>query len=179
MKSFQISDPADFTANADFFINKLSRSYIKHKMDFFVFRDKTSSKKQLKIIANCLGKIQNRYKTKFIINTHQDLVKKPLGIWLNSKQFKQILPLRKKGFFVIVSTHSLQDLRMVFKKRANLASFSPIFYSKGKSKPKGTKALKEINDKMRPKIIALGGINKTNLAQLEGIYGYAAISYFR
>lgn len=179
MKSFQISDAKDFTRCPAFFAAKLTRAYLKHKPDFFVFRDKAASCKDLRRIVALLLAIAPRYKMRLLVNTHYRLAKKPLGVWLNSAQHGKIRTLKQRGFFVAVSTHTPKEAQRVLLRGANLASISPIFYSKGKPPPKTTRVLKEINARMRRKIIALGGINKNNVKELGGIYGYAAISYFR
>ena len=103
------------------------------------------------------------------------------GVHLTSQQFNQIQYAKQNGLKVICSTHSLDELKIIEKFGADYATFSPIFLTPNKGKPKGIKELKEILKFTKIKIFALGGIvTKEHINQLEKIdlYGFASIRYF-
>lgn len=102
------------------------------------------------------------------------------GVHLSSLQFNDISKAKEAGLYVIASTHSYEEA--ILAKEADAITYSPIFDSPNKGKPKGLADLKEIKGKIKTNIFALGGIvTKEQIKQVEdlGVYGFASIRYFK
>lgn len=181
LKKYQISDKAYFSKDPSKFVAVLSRAYIRHRIDFFCYRDKSSSKKEKKRIIKKLFMIRKRFFLKFLVNSYADLTPRDFGVHLNSKQEKLIKILKRKNKFLITSTHSVKEAKKAIRQGSALVTLSPIFDTPNKGMPKGTKIIKETNDKIRHKIVALGGIvsqNHINKLKDLGIFGFASIRFF-
>ena len=103
------------------------------------------------------------------------------GVHLTSKQFDKIKKAKELGLEVCVSTHSIEELKMVQELCADYATFSPIFKTPGKGDPKGIEALKKAVESVDIKIFALGGIvsdKQVKLLEAAKPYGFASIRYF-
>ena len=92
------------------------------------------------------------------------------------------IPLAKrKKLFVIVSTHNFYEIKLAKKFGADMVTYSPIFYTPNKGKPKGVKNLRKIIFKAKFPVIALGGIVKRDqIHQVKKTKskGFASIRYF-
>jgi len=149
-----------------------------------LFRDKS---------ASCYAKVanafmQNAKEFNFKSMIHQDyILAKQLGafgVHLNSKQAIAIKRAKELGLFVVISTHTKDDIKEAISEGADAVTFSPIFATPNKGKPKGVEALKEVVDEFGKeiKIIALGGIvtNKhIKEIELAKAWGFASIRYFK
>ncbi len=85
------------------------------------------------------------------------------------------------GLCVVVSTHTLEEAKNAEKSGADFITFSPIYFTPNKGKPKGLEKLKEINGKIDIDCFALGGIVEDEQIQAckhAGVYGFASIRYF-
>jgi len=103
------------------------------------------------------------------------------GVHLTSKQFDEIVYAKKAGLEVIISTHTQNEVLKAQKLGADAVTYSPIFTSPGKSKPKGIDDLADIVKKTNIKIFALGGIIESQQIQMvkeSGAYGFASIRFF-
>ncbi len=103
------------------------------------------------------------------------------GVHLTSAQLELIPKARRAGLLSIVSTHTLQELLLAKKLRADFATFSPIFSTPGKGAPTGTKILRQIWCKTHIPVIALGGIvsfRQIKKVKRRGAKGFASIRYF-
>ena len=103
------------------------------------------------------------------------------GVHLTSQQFDQIVKAKEHGLYVIISTHTHEEAIKAEKLGADAVTYSPVFATPGKGKPKGLEDLKEIVGKIAINVFALGGI--TTPEQVEqvtrtGVYGFASIRYF-
>jgi len=132
--------------------------------------------------------MQNAKKLNFKAIIHQDYMLatelKAYGVHLNSKQFIAIKRAKELGLFVVISTHTKDDIKEAIKEGADAVTFSPIFETPNKGKPKGVEALKEVVDEFGKdiKIIALGGIvtnNHIKEIELANPWGFASIRYFK
>lgn len=122
--------------------------------------------------------------TKILVNDRTDvaLAAKADGVHLTSTSLpaeiiRQNFP---PDFIIGVSAHSLADIEMAKQHRADFATFSPIFYSPNKGKPKGLNELRKICHKAANfPIIALGGIDEMNYKSIlnVGAAGFAAIRF--
>ncbi len=78
------------------------------------------------------------------------------------------------------SAHSLSDILNAHSAKIDYIFISPIFAVENKNPPLGVEFLAQIPREIKPKIFALGGINKTNIHAFEnlGIAGIAGIRAF-
>jgi len=104
------------------------------------------------------------------------------GVHLTSKQFDRIKEAKELGLEVCVSTHTIEELKMVEELCADYATYSPIFPTPHKGAAKGIEGLQEaLLSVEKLKIFALGGIiSQKELKQLQEAnpYGFASIRYF-
>ena len=103
------------------------------------------------------------------------------GVHLTSKQFDEIKKAKKLGLEVCVSTHTIEELKVVKELCADYATFSPVFETPAKGEPKGIEALKEAVESVDIKIFALGGVvSADHVRELEAAkpFGFASIRYF-
>ena len=153
-----------------------------HKPDFALYRDKTNPnyETEAKNFIDICSKFQD---IKPLIHQNIELAKqlKSYGVHLTSKQFDKIKEAKDAGLKVIVSTHSLEEIENAYKLQADFVTYSPIFASPNKGKPKGIDDLTKTVKQTNMKIFALGGI--IDDAHIEKIkqskaYGFASIRYF-
>jgi len=104
------------------------------------------------------------------------------GVHLTSTQFDQVSKAKKLGLFVIISTHTIDEAKKAEELGADMVTFSPIFATPNKGKPKGIEGLKKVIDSLFIPVIALGGIISTEQiarCRLSGAGGFASIRYFK
>ena len=177
MIKYAITDPSFFNPTN---IN----DYLRYKdVDFVLFRDKKAS--CYSRVAHSFMLYSKNYNFKAIL--HQDYIQakelNAYGVHLTSKQFIAIQRAKELGLFVIVSTHSKEEILEAKNSGADAVTFSPIFKTPNKGEPKGIKALKNIVDTIKDiKVIALGGIiTKEHIEKIEetNAWGFASIRYFK
>jgi len=103
------------------------------------------------------------------------------GVHLTSTQFDKIEDAKSKKLEVIVSTHSIEEVKKAQELGADAVTYSPIFHSPNKGEPKGIESLKELLSQVDIKVFALGGITHKEEVQKinqSGAYGFASIRYF-
>jgi len=86
----------------------------------------------------------------------------------------------KKKFIVIGSAHSVQEIKIKEQQGVKLIFLSPLFKVNKNNKFLNPIKFNLLAVKTKKKVIALGGINQSNLKKLSlvKIYGFAGISYF-
>jgi len=182
MKSYLITDPVYYTNKPKIFKEKLFYILQQHNIDFICFRDKISL--NYAELASIFVTITKKHHIKNIfINQHIDLAYKlkATGVHLTSTQFDQITYAKNLGLKVIISCHNELDIQNAIENKADYITYSPIFNTPNKGKPKGIEQLDYIIKKYNIKIFALGGIVSYNqIKQLNKIkpYGFASIRYF-
>ncbi|RUM70576.1 MAG: thiamine phosphate synthase [Sulfurovum sp.] len=103
------------------------------------------------------------------------------GVHLTSTQFDDIAKAKDLGLFVVVSTHSLEEALIAQSFGADMITFSPIFITPNKGKPKGIKELNRVASKLSIPLIALGGIitkKHLSLCKKSKAEGFASIRWF-
>jgi len=103
------------------------------------------------------------------------------GVHLSSSQLDNIAEAKARGLFVIVSTHSLRELKKAEISGADMVTFSPVFNTPDKGKPVGLNTLKSVCFEVNIPVIALGGIltqKHIELCRDAGAKGFASIRYF-
>jgi thiamine-phosphate pyrophosphorylase len=181
IKSYLITDPQFYGNELKTFTQTLTSIIEKNSIDFALYRDKQNPNYELfarSFLLTCKQKnisalLHQDYRLAYAFGA--------FGVHLNSTQFDAIEDAKKLGLFVVISTHSFKEVEDAKKFGADAVTFSPIFASPNKGTPKGLAPLKEIVDKIKIKIIALGGI--TTDEQIEavascGVFAYASIRKF-
>ena len=178
MIKYAITDPSFFNTT------KSKESYLKsiqNRVDYLLFRDKSS--KNYKSQAIEFINLSKDYNFKKIIHQDYKLAKElnTFGVHLTSLQFSDIKKAKELGLFVVISTHSFEEIKKAQAFGADAVTFSPIFATPNKGKPKGVEALKKAVESFNIKIIALGGIvspKHIDLIKETKAYGFASIRYF-
>jgi len=175
MLFYKITDPKYYSQNPTKFLRTLRSS---KRSDFVSLRDKKNPK---------LRKLAKRFRSLPLEATkilHQDIeLAKRFGfktIHLGSAQIDKIKRLHRAGFFVIFSAHTLDEIKRAKAFRADLMTFSPIFFSPGKGAPLGVRKLRKALLQSK-KTIALGGIiSKKEIHKIKRsrALGFASIRYF-
>ncbi len=182
MKTYLITDPSFYGTTSDTLVTSLYRVFAQSIPDFAVFRDKQTQcyDERAKVfidvcrnhsIPNIL--LHGDYALASTLGAH--------GVHLASTQFDSISLAKALGLYVIISTHTHEEALLAQELGADAITYSPIFASPNKGEPKGLEDLKEIVDKIRIPIFALGGITtqeQINSVQECGAYGFASIRYF-
>ncbi len=182
LKSYLITDSKYYTNNPIQFKNNLIKVYQNFKPNFVCFRDKKS--KNYKELAKIFIEISREFKIeKILINSYINLAKELNfdGVHLTSNQFNKIEYAKSLNLYTICSTHTINEIRECELKKVDAISFSPIFETPNKGKPKGIDKLKKILKNSNIKIFALGGIvTKEHIQELSktSVYGFASIRYF-
>ena len=168
--------------NKYYFINKFDPDHIK-KLDkniSIIYRNYNSN-----IDINLLIKIRdfckkNRRKFYLANNTKLALKLNLDGVYLPSfnKSLKHLNYQIKKEFLIMGSAHNIKEIRVKEKQRTSYIFVSSIF--KKEKNYLGFYKFKILTNMTKKKIIALGGINLTNLKRLKilNISGFAAIDFF-
>ena len=181
MKSYFISDPSYYRDSETFKIY-LQKVFSNHTVDYACFRDKVSS--DIVPYAKIFLQYTKRYNVPCtLINTDISLAKALGfdGIHLTSSQFDLIGAAREKNLFVIISTHTSEEVVKAQIAGADAITISPIFVSPHKGRPKGIAFLKKIVKSTSLKVFALGGIiSKEQIVAIKEskAYGFASIRYF-
>ena len=168
--------------NKYYFINKFDPDHIK-KLDkniSIIYRNYNSN-----IDINLLIKIRdfckkNRRKFYLANNTKLALKLNLDGVYLPSfnKSLKHLNYQIKKEFLIMGSAHNFKEIRFKEKQRASYIFVSSIF--KKEKNYLGFYKFKNLSKITKKKVIALGGIKKSNLKKLNmlNISGFAAIDFF-
>jgi len=181
LKSYLITDP-EYYNDITSFTDYLTDIYQNKKPSFAVFRDKTG--KNFEETAKNFITVSKYFSIeKILINKDIELAKKlgADGVHLTSSQFDKIVFAKKLGLFVIISTHTLKEALLAQRLKADAITYSPVFYTPNKGKPKGEKKLKEVIKSLDIKCFALGGITgqkEIDICKKCGCYGFASIRYF-
>lgn len=184
--TYLITDPKYYSDQNDDFKEKLENVLKKHSVHMASFRDKLSSEKLE--LAKIFLELCNKYNIKkTIINSDFNLAidLNFSGVHLTSQQFDCIEFCKEKGLYVIISCHNFDEVKKAYEYGADAITYSPIFYTPFKGKPKGIESLKALVSKYEDekdfKIIALGGIiSQEQIAEVEkaNADGFASIRYF-
>ena len=105
------------------------------------------------------------------------------GVYIPSfnKQFYIKKYKTKKNFLIMGSAHNLLEANIKKKQGVSLIFLSPLFQKKNYKKKLGIIKFNILSKLIDKKIIALGGINNSNIKKLKMTYssGFSAITYFK
>ena len=175
----------NYYSNYFTFIDEFNKEYLEklHKKVHLIYRTKGD-----KFKLNTLKKLKFFCKTnkkKLFISNNLRLAKKINcdGIYIsahNKKLYKYDIDIKKK-FKIIGSAHTINEICIKEKQGVSLIFLSPLFYSEKNKKYLDVSKFNLLSFRSKIKVIALGGINNSNIKKLKMIKcsGFAAISYFR
>jgi thiamine-phosphate pyrophosphorylase len=182
VKSYLITDPTFYGTTPETIESALDVIYSHNLPDFSLFRDKQTV--EYSSLAQTFITISREYKIPHVLLHRDYKLAHQLGadgVHLTSSQFDEITEAKKRGLYVIISTHTHEEALRAQTLGADAITYSPIFPSPNKGVPKGLEDLKEIVDKIEIPIFALGGITtEEQIKAVEecGVYGFASIRYF-
>ena len=142
------------------FLSQLQQK-VDNGLKMIQIREKDINLEELKIFAKEVIDICKKRSVKVIINSNINLALElgADGIHLTSNDLKIIKEL-PKGLIIGASCHNLQEVKMAEKMNVNFAVLSPVkkTLSHIEIKPMGWKKFKEITNKSKIPIYALGGL---------------------
>ena len=122
---------------------------------------------------------------KFLISNYFDIaIKLNLdGFYIPSFNTKFYLQknYHKKKFLTIGSAHNIKEIRIKEKQNVKLIFLSPIFKTKKNKNFLGIMRFNNLSQITKKPIIALGGINSTNVKKLKmtHAFGFSGISHIK
>lgn len=182
MQKYLITSKEFYGETSENFSSVLCNQIRKHQPQYALYRDK--SVPNYSEIASSFVTFCKKYENvkSFL---HQDIALAQrvgaYGVHLTSKQFKEIADAKRLGLWVIISTHTHEEVLRAQRLGADAVTYSPIFTTPGKGEPKGVDDLRELLEICNIKVFALGGIvtqeHIAMIAQTKA-YGFASIRYF-
>ena len=167
-----------------FFINTYDKNHIRKlpKKVAIIFRDYETEYDE-RLILNIKRTCQKQGRKFFLSNNLKLAIKLDLdGAYLPSfnKSINFIKSNFKKKFIIIGSAHSVQEIKIKEQQGVKLIFLSPLFKVNKNNKFLNPIKFNLLATKTKKKVIALGGINQSNLKKLNLVksYGFAGISYF-
>jgi len=150
--------------------------------DMIVYRDK-NNKNYPAYASRFIKEARKHSFQKVLLHTDYLLAHKleADGIHLKSTQFSEIQKAKDLGLFTVISTHTLKEVLEAEKLGADVVTYSPIFSTPNKGKPKGLEELQSVVSSVSIPIIALGGIvteKQIRGCEEYGAHGFASIRYF-
>jgi thiamine-phosphate pyrophosphorylase len=178
-KYFAITDRKQFKYDFETQIKRMLDNGIR----LFQLREKDLNSEELFNLAKKMKVLLEPYDAKFVVNDRLDIaiLTGAIGVHLPEKSIP-IREIKSKFPSIIVgkSCHSLEQAKKAEDEGADYIYFSPIFDVPNKGKGVGIEKLKEVCQKVKIPVYALGGINETNINQVleAGAYGIAGIRLF-
>ena len=163
---------------------EVARDAIKGGAKVIQLRDKQRSKRELLSLARELARLCSFTKTLLIINDHLDIARAigadGLHLGQNDLPMAVARQLMPPEMILGWSTHSLGEARMAAQHGADYIAVGSIFPSPSKPgvPPCGTELLKKVRKAVSTPLVAIGGINADNVAQVieAGAQAVAVIS---
>ena len=149
--------------------------------DFVCYRNKEGKDKEAAIAFLAQAKKEG---IKNIFLSEHYLLAKELGfdgVHLASHQYVFVPEAKRRGLKVIISCHTEAEIEESIRKKVDFITYSPIFSTPNKAKPKGIEDLKKMVLRYNIPIIALGGIitkEQIQAVKETGAVGFASIRYF-
>ena len=176
MISYAITDPS--TLNFNHLERDLKR--FSQKASMIVYRDKSNVSKYGADFVKAAKVFDFE---KVLIHADPSLAKASGadGVHLSSLQLEEIADAKAKNLFVVVSTHTIDELKKAEALGADMATFSPIFATPNKGEPVGLEVLRSVTAEVTIPVLALGGIlteEQIRACEKSGARGFASIRYF-
>ncbi|MBU0573918.1 MAG: thiamine phosphate synthase [Candidatus Margulisbacteria bacterium] len=195
-RSYEVEKQLSKLLKLDFYLYMVSdpkykpiesiKKAIKAGVKIVQLRDKGTSKADYLRQAKKVREIAKRAGVVFIVNDYIDIAKRvdADGIHLGQDDPPPQVARKTLGDYKIIgiSTHNLSQALKAQKDGADYISVGPIFKTPSKPgvKPLGVMALKRIRKKISIPIVAIGGIDPSNIAQIHktGVSRTAGIRAF-
>lgn len=182
MKKYLITSQEFYSDKEEIFTQRVKEQFKKHSPDYALFRDKSTHNYE-KLAQTFIEACKETKTVKSFLHQDSELAHrlKADGVHLTSTQFDKIKDAKGLGLEVIISTHTYEEVLKAEELGADAVTYSPIFATPNKGEPKGVDDLKELLNKCKIKVFALGGIVEQK--QVEAIkdtlsYGFASIRFF-
>jgi len=182
VKKYLITSPELYTQEPQSFEAILRKILTEHTPEYAVYRDKQNPK--YKELAKIFVQVCREFAGLCCLLHSDAALACELGadgVHLTSAQLEAIPHAKHSGLFVILSTHTDEEITHAIALGADAVTFSPIFPSPNKGEPKGVEALCEVVAKNPIKVFALGGIVEpwhVEAIAKSGAYGFASIRFF-
>ena len=178
-KYYAITDRKQFRYGFETQIKRMLDSGIR----MFQLREKDLTSGELFELASKIEKLLSGYDASFFVNDRVDIavLTGANGVHLPSKSVPvEAVKHKFPSLIVGKSCHSVEDAVRAEKEGADYITFSPVFNTPGKGKPKGLEALKEVVKAVTIPVYALGGITEERIPEVlkTGVYGIAGIRLF-
>ena len=167
-----------------YFIKDLEKDHINKlpKNIAIIYRDYSQmydEKKILEIKRFC--KLNRR---KFFLANNLALVQKLNldGAYIPSfNKDINVTRLKTKNITILGSAHNIKEINQKKKQKVDYLFISPIFKTTKKNDYLGLIKFNILSRKFNNNVVALGGINKSNLKKINNLknYGFASISYIK
>ena len=168
-----------------YFIDKFEKDDIKNinKNIAIIYRN-YSKKIDINLIQNIKKKLKKEKIKFFLANNIKLAIKLDLdGVYIPSynTELKINSFSKRKKFLIIGSAHNLKEIKIKEKQGAQIIFLSPLFKTNKTNKFLGSIKFNMLSKMTDKKLIALGGINQTNIQKLFllNAYGFASISFLR
>ncbi|MDQ7046589.1 MAG: thiamine phosphate synthase [Sulfurovum sp.] len=176
MIAYAISDPSTLNFNT----LQHDLSHFLNKASMITYRDKAGMNYEEN--AKLFLKYANGF-DKVLLHGNYMLAKKlgADGVHLKSTQFSDIQKAKHLALFVVVSTHTIEELKEAEALGADMATFSPVFDTPNKGLALGLEILKSATSQVNIPVLALGGIlneDQIRVCEKAGAVGFASIRYF-
>jgi thiamine-phosphate pyrophosphorylase len=148
-------------------------------------REKDLSGRELFHLAERTKRLCDRFGAALFINDRIDVA---LGVHAEGVQLASAsMPVEAARLLlgekrlIGVSTHSMKEAEAAQRARADFILFGPVYFTPSKAaygKPQGIAVLKEVVEKIRLPVYAIGGIKEENVGEVKatGVKGVALIS---
>jgi len=168
-----------------YFIDKFEKDDIKNinKNIAIIYRN-YSKKIDINLIQNIKKKLKKLKIKFFLANNIKLAIRLDLdGVYIPSynTELKINSFSKRKKFLIMGSAHNLKEIKIKEKQGAQIIFLSPLFKTNKTNKFLGSIKFNILSKMTDKKLIALGGINQTNIQKLFllNAYGFASISFLR
>jgi thiamine-phosphate pyrophosphorylase len=163
----------------------IAKMAVKASLPAIQIRHKNGSDREVIRIAFKLREITRGSSTLFIVNNRMDIAKlcEADGVHLghDDVEAEKARDFLGDGFIIGLSTHNLSQVEAANNEPLDYICFGPIWKTNSKEMPDtvtGIDKLRKAVKKSRHPVVATGGINRNNIAELTGT-GYNNIAVLR
>ena len=186
MKNFDFNNKLYVITESTISKNRTNEEVVKEAIkggaEIIQLREKDWSKDKVKEEAVKLLKICRENNVLFILNDYVDMALEigADGVHLGQSDMpvKEARKMCGDKLIIGLSTHSLEQAKKADNEDVDYITIGPIFKTRAKDYTVGTSMIKEIINKIKKPIIAIGGINKKNIDSVleQGVKSIAVIS---
>ena len=161
---------------------KVVEEAIKGGAEIIQLREKEWNKEKVKEEAIKLNKICKENNVLFIVNDYVDVALEIGADGVHLGQSDMSIGEARKicgdKLIIGLSTHSVEQAVKADKEDVDYITIGPIYKTRSKDYTVGTGIIKEVVNKVKKSVIAIGGINKDNIGSVleQEVKGVAVIS---